>query len=81
MACLQNIALHKGTTLHSNGGGNYRKVGYKGNLVDGSKSATFSGVDCSGCFGSYPSSGYWQVNLGQKFFVAHVKIFGLSGEK
>lgn len=80
MSSLQNVAVNKGTKVQRVGGGAYGKIGDKANLVDGVKTATFDGSGCSGCFGSNPVSGYWQVNLGQEYFVAYVKIFGVSGE-
>ena len=58
----------------------YNKWGDKDNLVDGLRTATGSGSGCSGCFASNPSEGYWQVDLGQKYFVAYITIVGVTGE-
>ena len=59
----------------------YKKWGNKDNLVDGLRTATGSGSGCTGCFASNPAAGYWQVDLGQKYFVAYITIVGVSGEK
>ena len=59
----------------------YKKWGNKDNLVDGLRTATGSGSGCSGCFASNPAEGYWQVDLGQKSFVAYITIVGVTGEK
>lgn len=58
----------------------FGKWGDKDNLVDGDKTATFTHSGCLRCFASNAVPGYWQVNLGRTYFVAHVKIFGVSGE-
>ena len=67
--------------MRNSGNQTYRKSGDKDNLVDGNRTATFSDNTCSGCFLSNPITGYWQVNLGQKYFVAYVTIVGVSGEE
>ena len=59
----------------------YNKWGDKDNLVDGLRTATGSGSGCTGCFASNNLEGYWQVDLGQKYFAAYIKITGVTGEK
>ena len=61
--------------------GSYVKWGDKNNLVDGLRTATGSGSGCTGCFVSNPVEGYWQVDLGQKYFVAYITIVGVTGEQ
>ena len=59
---------------------NYSKWGNKDNLVDGLSTATGNGGGCTGCFASNGVEGYWQVDLGQKYFVAYINIVGVTGE-
>ena len=81
---LVNVAVNKvASTARTDGWGlGYNKWGSdKDNLVDGLRTATGSGTGCSGCFASNPVEGYWQVDLGQKYFVAYITIVGVTGEK
>ena len=79
-----NVAVGKATSILrtdnpavANG---YHKWGGKDNLVDGLRTATGSGSGCTGCFASNNVEGYWQVDLGQKYFVAYITIVGVTGE-
>lgn len=73
-----------GTTGQSTG--SYYKYGDKDNVVDGSYGGYTDAEDgdpvtgCEGCFGSMPKEGYWQVNLGGKYFVPYVRINEDTGE-
>ena len=81
---LVNVAVNKVTSIartDSHPQISYRKWGVKDYLVDGLRTATGSGSGCSGCFASNPVEGYWQVDLGQKYFVAYITIVGVTGEK
>ena len=80
---LVNVAVNKVTSINwtDNRFGEYNKWGDKDNLVDGLRTATSSGSGCTGCFLSNPVEGYWQVDLGQKYFVAYITIVGVTGEK
>ena len=53
----------------------------KDNLVDGLRTATGNNSGCTGCFVSNPVEGYWQVYIGQKYFVAYITIVGVIGKK
>ena len=81
---LVNVAVNKVTSIARTDDGPpgfYAKWGSdKDNLVDGLRTATGSGSGCSGCFASNPVEGYWQVDLGQKYFVAYITIVGVPGE-
>ena len=83
----QNVAVGKTTSIQkassAAASANFRKFGDKNNLVDGSISATVNNAitDCSGCFASFAIEGYWQVNLGDKYFVPYIKIVGVTGER
>ena len=80
---LINVAVNKETSIartDSNPQLAYGKWGNKDNLVDGLRTATGSSSECSGCFASNPAEGYWQVDLGQKYFVAYINIVGVTGE-
>ena len=78
---LVNVAANKVTSIVRRDIFDYTKWGDKDNLVDGLRTATGSGSGCSGCFASNPVEGYWQVDLGQKYFVAFITIVGVTGEK
>ena len=81
---LVNVAVNKVTSIARtdvNPQDPYAKWGSdKDNLVDGVRTATGSGSGCSGCFAGNPVEGYWQVDLGQKYFVAYITIVGVAGE-
>ena len=76
------MAVNKGTSIKSTAVPPvaYSKWGDKAKMVDGLRTATGSGNGCTGCFASNPSEGYWQVDLGQKYFVAYITIVGVTGE-
>ena len=77
------MAVNKETSIartDGHPGSDYRKWGHKCLLVDGLRNATGSGAGCSGCFASNPAEGYWQVDLGQKYYVPYITIIGVSGE-
>lgn len=81
---LVNVAVNKVTSIARTDGGpqlSYQKWGDTNNLVDGLRTATGSNSGCSGCFASNPAEGYWQVDLGQKYFVAYIKTYGVTGEE
>ena len=79
---LVNVAVNKvASIVRTDGGYSYEKWGDEDNLVDGTRTATGSGSGCTGCFASNPAEGYWQVDLGQKYFVAYITIVGVTGEK
>ena len=77
-----NVAVNKVTSTTRTGShATYNKWGNKDNLVDGLRTATGSGSGCSGCFASNPNAGHWQVDLGQKYFAAFIRIVGVTGEQ
>ena len=81
-----NVAVGKSTTVQkassAPAAARYTRWGNKNNLVDGSLSATLNSwlTECSGCFASVASEGYWQVNLGDKYFVPYIEIVRVNGK-
>lgn len=85
----QHVAVGKSTSISKASSApkssNFFKWGNRHLLVDGSLSASLaldSGggiLGCSGCFASQSIEFYWQVNLGDKYFVPYVKIVGVTG--